>query len=287
MYDTEYHHINPRLYYKSFPPQISSHSSRLSTRVIPLEAVYVIHKFPFLYLPSLQNLQRSTTRIRSRCWLRKRSVLPLNLSSQLSRISSLVTLLSYIICRLLCSQTWMLSHVDSLKRQIAPIPFLSVDHSLGISPRAWCNSSLRLHVYLSGQFKYSCNTLKKVGQTNKQELSWPDDLDRKRWKSMRRSAPDQLRSRPESILQRFHRSWTVQSHESYCHPYLISWGTHLSVSSPLSHKQIVLAALLIIQWHGGRLSGRPDSSKACAEITNNLWSSMCMFMNMEQVLGAD
>lgn len=130
----------------------------------------------------------------------------------------------YIICQLLCPQTWMLSHVDSLQRQITQIPFLSVDDPLRISLRAWCNSLLRLHAYPSGQFTYSCNTLREVGQTNKQEVIWPDDLDRKRWKSTRRSAPDQLRSRPESILQRF--SWTTRATAITTWS---CWSTHLSV----------------------------------------------------------
>lgn len=190
---------------------------------------------------------------------------------QLSKISSLVTLLSYIICGLLCLQTWMLSHADSLQRQIVPIPFLSVDDSLEICPRAWCNSLLRLHAYTSGQLKYSCNTMREVEQTNKQEVSWPDDLNRKRWKSTRRSAPDQLRSRPDSILQRFHRSWTVQSHESFeVLIYLFFLRYHISKSFQL----LYLWYNTVARWKAARA---PDSGKACVEITNNLWSSMHVY----------
>lgn len=72
---------------------ISSHSSG----AIALQAIYMMHKFPSLYLSPLQIFKDPQQGIESVADNIKRSVLPLNLSIQLSKIASLVMLLSYII----------------------------------------------------------------------------------------------------------------------------------------------------------------------------------------------
>lgn len=137
----------------------------------------------------------------------------------------------------------VLSHVDSLQRQIAPRQFLSVDDSIGMSPKAWCNSLLRLHAYPTGQLKYSCNPWREVGQSHKQEVIWTDW---KRWKEHATECP-----RSVAVSARVH-SAKVPSLMMYkvTRTAITTWScwiTHFYLfSSPLSHKSIVSGALLII-----------------------------------------